>query len=68
MKEGYIPYGYENARDWICTCGKRPFDGGIEKWRWDGKNWQHHHTYPVGHLVCEYKPCQPKPNKEKKDE
>ena len=55
----------DSAKDWICTgldCGKRPFEGGVGSWRWDGENWQHHHTYPVGHLICEYKP---KPKGEK---
>ena len=49
------------AECWICTgldCGKRPFEGGVENWRWDGENWQHHHTYSVGHLICEYKPTE----------
>jgi hypothetical protein len=45
--------------DWLCTgegCGKRPFQDGPGRWRWDGENWQHHHEYPVGHVHAEYKP------------
>ena len=48
-----------SAKNWICTglnCGKRPFEGGMVHWRWDGKNWQHYHGYSVGYLTCEYKP------------
>ena len=53
-----------SAKNWICTglnCGKRPFEGGMAHWRWDGRNWQHHHDYPVGHLICEYRPIKDKP-------
>ena len=31
-------------------------DLGNASWRWDGENWQHHHGYPIGHVVAKYKP------------
>ena len=43
------------SSDWLCECGKRPFEDGIDKWRWDGENWQHYHEYPIGHVIAEYK-------------
>lgn len=47
----------DNARDWLCDCGERvnPFSS---KFRWDGENWQHHHNYPMGHVICKYKPIE----------
>lgn len=43
------PFAYAEA--WVCECGARcnAFSG---EWRWDGKNWQHWHGYPIGHVIA----------------
>lgn len=38
---------------WRCECGARPFDDGMQHWRFDGARWQHYHGYPIGHVDCE---------------
>jgi len=37
---------------WKCPCGATMFlpDGD---WRFNGKEWEHYHGYPVGHLVAQ---------------
>lgn len=51
----------DNPEEWICECGEK-LDITNGKWRWDGKNWQHYHGYPIGHVIVERK----KIKKEKK--
>jgi len=53
-----------NPENWLCDCGKRGVFNSPE-WRWDGKNWQHHHPYPVSHVIAEYKPLSKKEKTEK---
>lgn len=45
-------------RVWRCSeCGEahNEADG---RWRWNGKDWEHHHGYPVGHVPSRpFGPC-----------
>ncbi len=40
---------------WICECGAR-LDPVSSEWRFDGRNWQHYHGYPIGHVIVEPQP------------
>lgn len=48
--------GMDDYESWACAdCGDNPAPfshPGVAKWRWDGERWQHHHAYPVGHVIC----------------
>lgn len=37
---------------WKCECGAMGNDTDAD-WRWDGQFWEHHHSYPIGHVRAE---------------
>lgn len=41
---------FKDFEQWICECGEM-CDSMSGAWRWDGKNWQHYHGYPIGHVI-----------------
>lgn len=46
---------FGRSRDWICECGIR-CDFTNPDWRWNGRDWEHSHGYPLGHVPAERKP------------
>ena len=50
----------ENKRDmWMTDIWRCPECGDAANaldplWRWNGKAWEHHHGYPIGHIVADY--------------
>jgi hypothetical protein len=42
---------FKHAREWVCECGER-CDTMSPLWRWSGRDWEHHHGYPIGHVAA----------------
>lgn len=46
----------ERATEWLCECGERG-NACSSKWRFNGKDWEHHHGYPMGHVEAAHSPA-----------
>lgn len=42
------------STDWKCVCGAW-LDKSAD-WRWNGRAWEHHHGYPIGHVEAQMVP------------
>jgi hypothetical protein len=43
------------AQEWRCECGAAPSPTSAA-WRWNGQDWEHHHGYPIGHVIAQRRP------------
>lgn len=43
----------ESARHWKCECGARC--DASEAWRWNGRQWEHHHGGQAGHFAASFR-------------
>ncbi len=41
-----------DAANWVCTGCGAPCVPDNGNWRWNGSAWEHHHGFPVGHVLA----------------
>jgi hypothetical protein len=46
---------FDEAPEWLCDCGQRCVPTAAD-WRWNGRDWEHHHGYPIGHVTATRSP------------
>lgn len=56
MENGTDFNPYIDPTEWLCDCGQR-CDPMAAEWRWNGRDWEHHHGYPVGHVTATRAPA-----------
>ncbi len=52
----FIPGSVDHSEpsEWVCECGQKCVPNAAD-WRWNGRQWEHHHGYPIGYVQAQRK-------------